>query len=32
MILTTSLKQYKVLKSKGLSVKLVTKQDLNKKP
>jgi len=30
MIRTTSLKHYKELKSKGISVQLVTKQDLNK--
>ena len=30
MILTTSLKHYKDLKSKGISCKLVTKQDLKK--
>ena len=29
MIYTTSLKHYKSLKSKGISVELVTKQDLN---
>jgi hypothetical protein len=30
MIKTTSLKHYKELKSKGISVQLVTKQDLKK--
>ncbi len=29
MIKTTSLKRYKELKAKGLTVQLVTKQDLN---
>jgi len=28
MVLTTSLKHYKELKSKGVNVQLVTKQDL----
>lgn len=30
MIKTTSLKHYKELKSKGISVQLVTKQEINK--
>jgi hypothetical protein len=30
MIYTTSLKQYKTLKAKGVNVSLVTKQELNK--
>jgi hypothetical protein len=31
MVQTTSLKHYKELKEKGILVKLVTKEDLNKK-
>ena len=31
MVQTTSLKHYKELKLKGILVKLITKQDLNKK-
>ena len=31
MIRTTSLKHFKELKSKGINVQLVTKQELNKK-
>ena len=31
MIKTTSLKRYKELKAKGISVKLVVKMDLNKR-